>query len=286
MDAIGIRIVFKTAKWPENLKASTRRQADDVGRRLERRHARRRATSWSSPTARTRARPTRRASTCRPTTRPTSGRSVLPDGPERQAADRRGQAPGRRLHAVQGPRAPHLHRPRAALGRRLPTATCSWAWVGPGATSTSTRRAARGRGMKAAAMRLLGTACLRWRPLAAAAARRPQAATAEPKVLRYAFPAAETGFDPAQLVRPLLAHRHRRTSSRRCTATTTLARPFKVKPLHRGRHARGVGRLQHLDGAHQARHLLRRRPGLQAASGASWWRRTTCTRSSASPTRR
>ena len=88
MDAIGIRIEFKTAKWPENLKAVARRQADDVGRRLD---AARRPTAdalpRAAPTARTRARPTMRASTCRPSTRLYERSEVLPDGPERAGRD-------------------------------------------------------------------------------------------------------------------------------------------------------------------------------------------------------
>ena len=77
-----------------------------------------------------------------------------------------------------------------------------------------------------------------------------------------------------------------RTSSRRCYGYDPLARPCKLKPLDRGGDARGLGRLPHLDGPHAARHLLRRRPGVQGPAAASWSRKTTSTRSSASTTRR
>ena len=51
------------------------------------------------------------------------------------------------------------------------------------------------------------------------------------------------------------------------------------------RHARGVGRLPRLDGQDQARHLLRRRPGLQGQEARAGGAKTTCTRSSASSIR-
>ena len=49
----------------------------------------------------------------------------LPDGPERAALFREAQRAGRGLHAVQDPRAPHLHRLRAALGRSATGGRCS-----------------------------------------------------------------------------------------------------------------------------------------------------------------
>ena len=55
MDAIGVRIVFRIAQWPEQLKAVARRQAADVGRRLSSRRPRRRGRSSRSATARRRA---------------------------------------------------------------------------------------------------------------------------------------------------------------------------------------------------------------------------------------
>ena len=118
MDAIGIRIVFKTAQWPENLKAVARRQADDVGRRLERRPRRRGVPG-----------PRRRPGEGPGQPRPLRPRRVQPPVPAPADAARRPRAhaghdahegdPGR-LHAVQGARAPHLDRPRAAVGRGLP----------------------------------------------------------------------------------------------------------------------------------------------------------------------
>ena len=50
------------------------------------------------------------------------------------------------------------------------------------------------------------------------------------KVFRYAFPAAETGFDPAQ-ISDLYSRTSLRTSSSRCTTTTTLHVRRSIKPL-------------------------------------------------------
>ena len=88
------------------------------------------------------------------------------------------------------------------------------------------------------------------------------AAAAGPRVLRYAFPVAESGFDPAQISD---------TYSRTVTAHIFealygydhLARPAKMRAAHGRRHARGQRRLPPLDLQGAARHLLRRRPGLQ-----------------------
>ena len=82
------------------------------------------------------------------------------------------------------------------------------------------------------------------------------------KVLRYAFEVAESGFDPAPLTdlysRVVTAH-----IFESLYRYDHLARPFKIKPLHGRRVARGVGRLPRLDDQAAARHLLRRRSGIQ-----------------------
>ena len=79
--------------------------------------------------------------------------------------------------------------------------------------------------------------------------------------------------------------RSRRTSSRRCTATTTWRGRPRSSRCTRRRHARGVGRLPHLDHTHPARHLLRRRPGLQGQEARDGGAGLSSTPSSASPTR-
>ena len=68
----------QVARAPEG---QPRRQADDVGRGLERRAARRATPSWRSATGPTRARPTMRASTCRPSTSCTNASACCPTGP-------------------------------------------------------------------------------------------------------------------------------------------------------------------------------------------------------------
>ena len=77
-----------------------------------------------------------------------------------------------------------------------------------------------------------GAAALMALAFAALAVAQPakQAAAAAPKVLRYAFPVAETGFDPAQL-----SDLYSRTLTAGMFETPLafdyLARPFKLKPL-------------------------------------------------------
>ena len=68
----------QVAREPEGL---ARRQADDVGRGLERAAAPTAIPSWRWATAPTRARPTTPASTCRPSTRSTSSRTRCPTAP-------------------------------------------------------------------------------------------------------------------------------------------------------------------------------------------------------------
>ena len=74
------------------------------------------------------------------------------------------------------------------------------------------------------------------------------------------------------------------SSSRHSPGTTWRARSSSSCSPATG-DARALRRLPHLDGEDPTGHLLRRRPGLQGQEGASWWRPTTCTRSSASSIR-
>ncbi len=114
MDALGVRIEFKTAKWPENLKSSRAGKLGLGGRRTRRRHlpgtGLRAQQGAGQPFA----------------IRPAGLQPALPEA-ARDA--RRGRAPGgvvRReeadggLHAHEDPRAPRLHRPGASVGGGLP----------------------------------------------------------------------------------------------------------------------------------------------------------------------
>ena len=103
-------------------------------------------------------------------------------------------------------------------------------------------------------------------------------------MLRYAFAVAETSFDPAQIT-----DLYSRTVTPHIFEAPVQLRPpgaaGQDQAAHRRRHARALGRLPHLDRPAQARHLLRRRPGVQGQAARAGRRRTTSTRSSASPTR-
>ena len=95
---------------------------------------------------------------------------------------------------------------------------------------------------------------------------RPQRKLPRRKVLRYAFPIAETGFDPAQVtdLYSNVAGAHLRRAAeyeylaRRCACGRT--------PRRRCRRSRPTSRLHVPD---QARDLLRRRPGVQGPGAAS-----------------
>ncbi len=83
-----------------------------------------------------------------------------------------------------------------------------------------------------------------------------------PKVLRYAFEVAETSLDPAKIndlySRTLTPHIFEGLYT-----YDHLARPVKIKPLTADSMPTHSRRLPRLDGAGAARHLLRRRPGVQ-----------------------
>ena len=118
----------------------------------------------------------------------------------------------------------------------------------------------------------------------AGARRAGEAGTAE-KVLRYAFRVAETGFDPAQISDLYSRTLHRAHLRGAARPTTTWRGRCSCKPLTADGDARGLGRLPDLHHPHPARHLLRRRPGVQGQAARAGRRRTTSTRSSASTTR-
>ena len=140
------------------------------------------------------------------------------------------------------------------------------------------REAARRAGARGLARR-----CRRW---PGRQPQRPPSSGAQPQGPALRLPDRRDRLRPGADRRPLLAHRHRRTSSRRCTATTTWrGRPRSCR-CTRGGMPEVSGRLPRLDDPPPARHLLRRRPGLQGPAARAGGRRTTSTRSSASPTRR
>ena len=77
----------------------------------------------------------------------------------------------------------------------------------------------------------------------------------------------------------------RRTSSKRLLPLRPPGAAGQDQAADGRRHARGLGRLPHLDRQAHARHLLRRRPGLQGQAARAGRAATTSMRSSASPTR-
>ena len=244
MNAIGVRIEFKLAKWPEQLKAARAGKlmmwgvgwtaATPDGSVLPR----------SAATARTRARPTTRASTCPSSMRCTSSSVVLPDGPERDALIARGEAADVGLHAVQAHRATasaiDLMQPWVSGYRRHPFLRDFWRYVdiderrdaevnnrprsgpaferhgGPQAGSAVLRSSAR---------RSAAASPQRWRSRsrAAAGARRccaTRSRSPRPASTRRRSATSTRASSP-------------RISSRRPTTTTISRRPYKVQPRHR-----------------------------------------------------
>ena len=225
MDAIGIRIRFKTQQWPENLKAA------DAGKLMMwmlgsvGRVARRPSMRWAACTARWPATATSRASSSTPSTGSTSAAGAA-RRPRARGAVPRGAAPGGGLHAVQDACAPHLHRPRAPLGDRLSPAAVlervvahgrhrqRLAREGPASMKTDSTSTGR-----CAARALRGRA------------RAPPAAAAGAQGAALAFTKRRDQPRPGAHRRPVFAQPSRRTSSRRCTSYDHLARPSKIKPL-------------------------------------------------------
>ncbi len=227
--AIGIKTEFKQAKWPENLKsvrsgkymvwrvgqsaaAPDGQPSFDMGATIHKggQNLARFSNKEFDRAVRAHAGDSRRART--------------------RTAVLRGQAPAGRVRALSHGRAPHPHRPRVAVARRLSTTALLAVVVG-------VRRHRRGRAGKSDQMKLR-TWCSAAAALAAMLAfggTQAQTTSAAPpaepakKVFRYAFNSAETGFDPAQL-----SDLYSRTIDRNIfDAPLTydyLARPAKVIP--------------------------------------------------------
>ena len=270
----------QVAREPEDL---ARRQADDVARRLGRPHNRTAIRSSRSATARTRARRTTRASTCPHYNALYAQQRTLPDGARARRALSRGEEALGRLHAVQVRRPPHRNRPVSPVGGRLPPPSVHARRSGSTSTSTATN-SAKGQRMNAERARAPRHAEGRSarsrrlpRPLPARAA-----ASGREKVLRYAFEVAETGFDPAQHHRPVLAHRHR-AHLRGALLLRPPGAAVQDQAAHRRRRCprcrptSGPGPCASGRGIY-----FHRRPGVQGQTRASWSPRTTSTPASAS----
>jgi ABC-type transport system substrate-binding protein len=192
MADIGIRMAFKTAKWPENLKASRAGKLHDVGRGLGRRRARRRHLPGAG------LRPQQgpgqpcalRPAGLQPPVRTPAHAARRPRAP---AADDRSRPPDGGLHALQGSRAPHLHRPGPPLGAGLPPQHLRARLL----PLHRRRPAAPGGGHRAPHMKRRDT--LKLGAALALPAGTVHADAQGRKVLRVVFPVAETGFDPARV---------------------------------------------------------------------------------------
>ena len=243
MDAVGLRIVLKrpVAGEPE---AGALRQVDDVAGRLDRGDAGRPgALSAATAVGRQGQHLALQAAGVRQALRRSE---VVPDGPERAGADRRGDAPLGRLHALRS-------------GCTASRPTCATWVIGYGATPfwrdfwpfVDVDTAAHGAdGQKRltherASPRLLGGAL---RPPLRAAGRWPRPRRRpRSKVLRYAFPVAETGFDPPLADGPVFANHPPPTSSRRWYTYDYLARSRRRLSRWARRPCPRSPRLPHLD---------------------------------------
>ena len=210
MTAIGVRIDFKVGQVArEPAQGLARRQADDVAPGLERSAARRRHLPGAAATARTRGRPTTRASTCRPSTRCTTRQRAAARRPGARGRDPRGQeAASSRTCRTRL----HVHRIATDLSghpwvvgyRRHPFMRDFWKYVdidtdrrcrttheleGFPVNAPAPRPPPHAAGARRGALR---------RHLPGVDAAVAQEANGQ-KVLRYAFEIAETGFDPAQI---------------------------------------------------------------------------------------
>ena len=250
MTAVGLRHGVQDAEVAREPQAEHRWQADDVERGLARLCARRRGSSSRSATARARARATSRASTLTAFNTLYDRQKTLPDGPERQQAIDAAQ----RLMVAYMPVKGRVHRIATDLAH-------PWV-VGYHRKHLRARRLALRRHRHRAAAQEPAMNPLRGLLLALALLALPPAQAAEPKVLRYAFGVAETTFDPAR-TDDLYS---RIVSSHIFEALVDydyLARPYKLVPGTAAALPEPRRRLHGLDGAREARHPLRRRPGLQ-----------------------
>ena len=212
---------FRSAKWPENLKNSRAGKLMMWRRGLECHRSPTATPSSRWATGPTRARPTTPASTCRHSTAFMPSSSTLPDGPEREAALLRRKEALRRLCAVQVPWPPHRHFGRRIRGssaiRRHPfmrdfLEVCrhrarrerqDGRLMRDAPDLPASPRDVEGRGVG--------------RPWVAQRAWRSSGRTEDaPLCVRSQRNRLRSGTDQ----RPLLAHRHRRTSSTACTTTT------------------------------------------------------------------
>ena len=238
--------------------------------------ARRRQPSLLWATARTRARPTTRVSTCRRSTRCTSG-----ERDARRARARGSDREAKRLaiaympYKVHAP--PHRHGPVHSPGSWATTATSSCATSGSMSTSTAMPSAARRLTLRDGSFApparcIAGARC--WPHGARTAAAEP--ATPR-KVLRVRLRVAETSFDPAQDQRPVLAHRH----AAHLRGPVRLRPPgaaVKIKPLHGATACRRCPPTS-APGRSVRPGIYFRATRHSRASGASWSRhRTTSTR--------
>ena len=144
---------------------------------------------------------------------------TMPNSPERERLFYRSQAHHQCVRAVQVPRAPHPHRPGVAMGHRIPASTILARLVG--LRRHRCRSASQGNWLMAT--RAAVVFCLALAMFGA-----PGHAQ-QPKVLRYAFPIAETGFDPAQ-VTDLYSRTVTPHIFDALYRYDHLARPFKIKP--------------------------------------------------------
>ena len=252
MTAVNIRIVFKPAKWPENLKNSR------AGKLMMWR------VGWvaAQPDGDTflalgygaehRDKRITRASIFRPSTSFMRSRRSCPTGPSaRRCSSKRRSCS---LPTCRTSSSATASKPpcfiRGSIGyRRHSFMRAMWKYV-----DIDQRRQRRARRMTSdqPAIRTQSARChFRLRRSAAAQTSAPNGK----KVLRYAFEVAETGFDPVSLSDLVFAHRHgahlRRTLSLRLPGAA-----FQDQALHGRGNAGGLGGLPRLDSSAEARNLF------------------------------
>ena len=222
-------------------------------RRAGARRARTRSRSSASSTTASRSRCSRRSTS----TANTRAVVQVPQGGEAGPARQRGDQV--ELHQV--PRRPQGQRRRALRAERHARSRSQ-------ATSRSCCEA----------HRFVARRCSRRSPRFAS---RPPHAQPDPnKVLRVAFPIAETGFDP-QAAGDVYQNYVNRVIFDPLYKYDYLARPYKLVPNTAVALPEIIDGRQDLDDPHQAGHLLRRRSRRSRARSASSRRTTTSTRGSA-----